>query len=86
MTIPYGHYTLDQHRNVVQNDVTTLFQLHFNVVPTSDTRWVSWSVKYLALNARLIQCNLIKLHIYFCIPICSKFSDNPEDVKIILFT
>ena len=36
---PCGHYMLDQRRNVVQNDVTTLFQLHFNVVPTSDARW-----------------------------------------------
>ena len=39
MRKPCGHYTLDQRRNVVQNDVMTLFQLHFNVVPTSDARW-----------------------------------------------
>ena len=36
---PCGHYTLDQRRNLVKNNVTTLFQLHFNVVPTSDARW-----------------------------------------------
>ena len=36
---PCGHYTLDQRRNLVQNNVTTLFQLHFNVVPMSDARW-----------------------------------------------
>ena len=38
--IPCRHYTLDQRWNEVQNDVTTLFQLHFNVVPMSDARWV----------------------------------------------
>ena len=36
---PCGHYTLDQRHNLVQNNVTTYFQLHFNVVPTSDGRW-----------------------------------------------
>ena len=36
---PCGHYTLDQRRTLVQNNVTTLFQLHFNVVPTSEARW-----------------------------------------------
>ena len=34
---------MDQRRNLVQNNITTLFQLHFNVVPTSDARWVSSS-------------------------------------------
>ena len=38
--LPCGHCALDHRRNVVQNDVTTLFQLHFNVVLTSDARWV----------------------------------------------
>ena len=37
-TCPCGHYTLDQRRHLVKNNVTTLFQLHFNVVPTSDDR------------------------------------------------
>ena len=31
--------SLEQRRNLVWNNVTTLFQLHFNVVPTSDARW-----------------------------------------------
>ena len=26
-------------RNLLKNNVTTLFQLHFNVVPTSVARW-----------------------------------------------
>ena len=38
--IPSGHYMLKQRRNVVCNNVTAYFQLHFNVVPTSDARWV----------------------------------------------
>ena len=38
--LPCGHYTLDQRRNGVKNNVTTLFQLYFNVVLTSDACWV----------------------------------------------
>ena len=39
-------------RNLVQNNnVTTLFQLHFNVVPTSDARWKG-SVKTLTFENR----------------------------------
>ena len=47
LILPSRHYTLDQRWNEVQNDVTTSFQLHFNVVPMSDARWVVPWVFYL---------------------------------------
>ena len=36
---PCRHYTLYQRWSEVQNDVTTLFQLRFNVGPMSNARW-----------------------------------------------
>ena len=47
--VPCRHYTLDQRWNEVQNDVTTLFQLHFNVVPMSDARWVWYGVVWCSM-------------------------------------
>ena len=40
VAVPCEHYMLEQRRNLVWNNVTTLFQLHFNAVPTLDAGWV----------------------------------------------
>ena len=36
---PSTYFTLEQRRNLVWNNVTTLFQLHFDVISTSGARW-----------------------------------------------
>ena len=45
------HFTLKQRRNSVWNNVTTQFQLNFDVVPTSCARWVGCKRKKTHLTA-----------------------------------
>ena len=38
--VPSEHMTLKQRQKLVWNNVTTLFKINFDVVPTLCTRWV----------------------------------------------